>query len=182
MGIVNQRWVPTGREYEERAQSPLGPGEPVRRRKLLDRVLGRNRRARTEVVVPPGVGEARAVVNPSSYRSELRGSEGAPPQANSVPVQVPPATEARTRTTAPTPATAQAPVAGAPVRKQQPRSGRKAGSRPIRRTSIREGLVPEIQPRVSTDPDARVGTWPEHLTEEQMRRQIGSTQNYGDCT
>jgi hypothetical protein len=44
------------------------------------------------------------------------------------------------------------------------------------------GLIPEIQSRSSDDPKARVGTWRVGMSEDELRRQIGPTQNYGDST
>ena len=65
VGVMTERWVPTGRELDEGAQSPIGPDQSSRRGRLLDRVLGRTRRARAEIEVRPGVGEARRVVQPT---------------------------------------------------------------------------------------------------------------------
>jgi hypothetical protein len=57
-----------------------------------------------------------------------------------------------------------------------------APGRRRRRTLVSGGLVPEIAPRPTGDPNARVGTWRRGLTELELHRHIGSTQNYDDAT
>lgn len=158
---MTERWVPTGREFDEGAQSPLAPGKAQRRSRLLDRVLGRKRRARREIEVRPGVGEARMVVQtpPPLPKQEL-GPEDPP----SLPGEPPPFAP-------PVPAAAQA----APPAVEPP--GRRR-----RQTTVRPGVVPEIGPRAGTTDGGRVGSWPEHLTDSEMRRSIGPTQDYDDAT
>lgn len=64
---MTKQWVPTGRDFDEGAESPLVFERPKRSRRLLDRVLGRSRAPHPELEVRPGVGEARSVtVAPSS--------------------------------------------------------------------------------------------------------------------
>lgn len=171
---MTERWVPTGREYDEGTQSPLAPENTRRRGRLLDRVLGRTkRRARQEIDVRPGVGEARTVVQPPpSVRPA--GAPAGTPTKSVTPADLPSAASlARPTPQVASPKVDRPGMRDAPI---QP-----AGPRRRRRTTIRPGVAPEIGARPKESQE-RLGTWPEHMTNAEMRRQIGHTQNYDDAT
>jgi hypothetical protein len=158
---MTDRWVPTGREFDEGTQSPLGPGKASRRSRLLDRVLGRTRRVRPEIAVRPGVGEARVVFQaPPSMPESAQGTAASPVPtigAPSTPAEPPPHTYAAIEPTAP-------------------------HRRSRRRTTVRRGIAPDIGPRPERSDDGPVGSWPKDLTEAEICRLIGPTQNYDDAT
>jgi hypothetical protein len=160
---MTDRWVPSGREFDEGAQSPLPSTRTSRRGRLLDRVLGRTRRNRPEIEVRPGVGEARMIVHTP------------PPAVEQTEHGISPVTSTGT---APDPvkSATQTRPASPPV-EELPTPRRRA-----RRQIVRPGIAPEIGPRPEGSDDGPVGSWPKDLTDTEMHRLIGPTQNYDDAT
>lgn len=192
---MKDRWVPTGREFDDSAQSPIPKGRPGRTKRLLDKVLGRPRTAHHHLEVRAGVGEAREVLGPPSAVFDQTAA-GSPAEAPSAP---PPASESALAVTgigAPAPQVdTQAhpsPKAGlqrsssgvahaTPVTQRSPSPPQARRRRQMR---VKPGVAPEIDVYETggRGDDKRVGNWERGLDEQGLRRHIGPIQNYGDDT
>jgi hypothetical protein len=161
---MSEHWVPTGREFDEGANSPLHP-KKQRTKRFIEKVLGKSRRAHDELAVRPGVGEARAV---------LDARPTAAPNSTALPPGV---AEAKASSSA----SAQSPQLPKPPASAARSEQGHSGPRRRRQTTIRPGVAPEIGARPE-DVGGRVGSWPADLTEQELRRNIGPTQHYGDST
>jgi len=195
---MTARWVPTGREFDEGAESPLDLPQPSRSRRLLDKVLGRNRGARPEMQMRPGVGEARSVDDSPTPKHAAPPSppefDGAAPiTAQQQPLraqivlplketgasgasELVPAPPGAPRSTIPKKQAAVKAIRPAPnVSASEPTPTRRR-----RQTTVRSGVAPEIETPQRDTRNGRIGTCQQGLDEAGLRRQIGSTQNYRD--